>query len=47
MATTTADLGRKDVVSPTKGKYYVKYTWVIDEVTKRPVKVRVSYEFTS
>lgn len=47
MATTTADLGRKDVISPTKGKYYVKYTWVIDETTKKPVRVRVTYEFLS
>lgn len=46
MAIATAELGRKDVVSPKKGRYYVKYIWVIDQDTKRPVKTRVTYVFS-
>lgn len=47
MATTTdeAELGKKDVISPTSGKYYVRYVWVIDG-TGLPVRVRVRKSFT-
>lgn len=46
MAKVTTDLGRKDIVSPTKGKYHVKYVWVLDQTTKRPVNVRVIHVFS-
>lgn len=46
MATTTAELGRKDIISPTRGRYYVKYVWILDSATKKPVGVRVIHIFS-
>ena len=48
MATTNVEQARKDTVSPTKGKYYFKYTWVIETKTKKPVRMApVQYTFPS
>jgi len=41
MAVVTTELGRKDIISQTRGKYYVKYVWVLDQKTLKPVGVRV------
>lgn len=46
MATVNAELGQKDIVSPTKGRYNVRYVWVLDQRTKRPVNVRVVHVFS-
>ena len=46
MATVDADLGRKDIVSPTKGRYEIKQVWVLDEATNKPVRVKLEYIFS-
>jgi len=46
MATVTTETGKKDVISPTKGKYYIKFIWVLDAKTKLPVRVNVERTLT-
>ena len=41
-ATTT----KQDIVSPTRGHYKVRYIWVLDEKTQRPVRVKAVYDFS-
>ena len=35
--TTNVPQAKKDTVSPTKGRYFIKMTYVIDTKTKKPV----------
>ena len=46
MATVTTETGRKDVISPTKGRYEIKHVWVLDAKTKRHTRVRLVHIFS-
>lgn len=46
MATINAEQARKDVITPSKGRFYIRHIWVLDEQTKRPVRVRKVYIFS-
>ena len=43
MATTETNNGLKDIISPTIGKYEVRYVYVIDQNTLEVVDVRAEY----
>lgn len=47
MATINAQQRPQDVVSPTKGHYEERYTYVLDAKTKKLVRVKKEYVFTS
>lgn len=40
MATSTTQQSPKDVVTPPKGHYKVRFVWVIDNQTRLPVRAR-------
>ena len=46
MATIETDTGKKDLISPTMGKYYETLVWILDEKTKKPIRVEVEKTFT-